>query len=84
MTVGSVLNGTRARICHKLDRLKLDRAKRKPHQYSLGDLVTVDKPEIVPKLSFPWHDPYDMTVLLVCDNCTIKIQKEPSFVSLTR
>ena len=50
--------------------------KRKPHQYSAGDLVTVvERPGIIPKLSFPWHGPYGLTA--VHDNDTITIQKEP-------
>ena len=49
--------------------------KRKPHQYSIGDLVTVERPGIIPKLSFPRHGPYEVTA--VHDNGTLTIQKEP-------
>ena len=61
------------RIQKNNDRENLNR---KPHLYSVGDLVTVKRPGIIPKLSqFPWHGPYEVTV--VHDNDTIKIQKEP-------
>ena len=48
--------------------------KRKPHQYSVGDLVTVERPRIIPKLLFPRNDPYEEIV--VHDDDTITLQKE--------
>ena len=44
-------------------------------RYRSGDLVTVERPGIMPKLSFPRHGPYK--ILQVHDNGTVTIQKEP-------
>ena len=48
----------------------------KPHQYSVGDIVTEGKPGIILKLSFPWDGPYAVTAVHD-SNGTITIQKEP-------
>ena len=55
---------------------KRENLKRKPHTYSVGDLVTVERLGIIPnKLSFPWHGPNAVTA--VHDNGSVTIPKEP-------
>ena len=50
--------------------------KRRPHIYRVGDLVTLRKEGIIPKLSRPRLGPY--SVVQVHDNGTVTIQKAPT------
>jgi len=54
---------------------KRENSKRIPHEYKVGDLVTVERPGIIPKLSFPRLGPYP--IVHAHNNGTVTIQKEP-------
>lgn len=49
--------------------------KRLPHEYAAGDLVTLERPGIIPKLSLLREGPYQ--AIQPHENGTITIQKEP-------
>ena len=49
--------------------------KRIPHVYEPGDLVTLERGGIIPKLSFPRQGPY--RVVQAYENGTVTIQKAP-------
>ena len=52
-------------------------SKEKPYQYSVGDLFNLERPGIIPKLSFPSKNgPYEVTIVHDTTG-TITIQKEP-------
>lgn len=52
-----------------------ENAKRISHDYAPGDLVTLERTGIIPKLSLPRMGPY--TVVQAHENGTVTIQKEP-------
>ena len=52
-----------------------ENAKQLNHSYSPGDLVTLERTGIIPKLSLPRMGPY--AVVQAHENGTVTIQKEP-------
>ena len=50
--------------------------KRIDHKYQTGDLVTLERPGIIPKLSLPRQGPY--AIVEAHANGTVTIQKEPT------
>ena len=63
---------------------KHENKSRIPHEYSVGDKVTLDKPGIIRKLSTPKTGPF--TIERVYNNGTIAIRKGPTLdrVSIRR
>ena len=52
-----------------------ENSKRTPHDYAQGDLITIKRPGIIPKLSIPRMGPYKVTQ--THNNGTVTIQKQP-------
>ena len=52
-----------------------ENSKRTPHDYAQGDLITIKRPGIIPKLSIPRMGPYKVTQ--AHNNGTVTIQKQP-------
>ena len=64
---------------HKQNQINKDNirenSKRTPHDYAQGNLITIKRPGIIPKLSIPRMGPYK--VAQTHNNGTVTIQKQP-------